>query len=151
MLKKYNCKLIHLFSNVTFSIHCSPSSNRQFTHTNWKYLCSINTTRKKAVLSLMVKLEKRLKPRRKVEVVTYDDELTFRKKLLNHSVKYFLITSSPSPHHPHSQILYKPFVKTSSLFFIAVIPIWNALPHVVVESSNPSIFKQRATQYFLNQ
>ena len=44
------------------------SYNRCFTHTNSKYLCSINTTRKRAVLSLMVKLERKeksLKPRRK--------------------------------------------------------------------------------------
>ena len=64
----------------------------------------------------------------------------------------FSLHPCPSPRHPHSQILYKPFVKTSShlnSFFISVIPIWNALPSVVVESSNPSIFKQRVTQYFL--
>ena len=64
----------------------------------------------------------------------------------------FSLHPHPSPCHPHSQILYKPFVKTTShmnSFFIAVIPIWNTLPSVVVESSNPSIFKQRVTEYFL--
>ena len=64
----------------------------------------------------------------------------------------FSLHPRPSPRHPHSQILYKPFAKTSShlnSFFISVILTWNALPSVVVESSNPSIFKKRVTQYFL--
>ena len=51
---------------------------------------------------------------------------------------------SPSPRHPHNQILFKPFVPTLShrhSFFIDVIPIWNSLPSHIVNSPSSNTCK----------
>ena len=58
---------------------------------------------------------------------------------------------SPSPRHPHSKILFQPFVSTLShrhSFFIDVIPIWNSLPKFIVNSPSPTAFKTRLHNYF---
>ena len=52
----------------------------------------------------------------------------------------------PSPRHPHNKILFQPFVSTLShrhSFFVDVIPVWNTLSPLVVNSPSPNTFKTR--------
>ena len=64
---------------------------------------------------------------------------------------YFLYHQHPSPRHPHSQILYKPFAKTNSYmfsFFVNVVSMWNLLPSYAVVSSSPSVFKRHLSTLY---
>ena len=59
----------------------------------------------------------------------------------------------PSPRHPHSKPLFKPYVKTlgyKSSFFISVVPAWNSLPASIVNSPNSYSFKLRVRNHILN-
>ncbi len=56
----------------------------------------------------------------------------------------------PSPRHPHNKILFQPFVSTLShchSFFVDVIPVWNTLSPLVVNSPSPNTFKTRLCSF----
>ena len=58
----------------------------------------------------------------------------------------FVNHPSPSPRHPHNQMLFKPFVSTLAhrhSFFIDVIPLWNSLSPLIINSPSPNVFKSR--------
>ena len=58
---------------------------------------------------------------------------------------------SPSPRYPHTRIFSRPFASTSSYlssFFISVIPFWNYLPAVIVNSTSSSSFKKRLSSFY---
>lgn len=64
----------------------------------------------------------------------------------------FTLHPHPSPRHPHSQIIFTPYVKSSShksSFFVSVIPSWNTLPSHIVLSPTPASFKKAITNHFL--
>ena len=60
----------------------------------------------------------------------------------------------PSPRLHHNRALLTPFVRTvahKSSFFIDIIPLWNSLSSVIVNSSSPSSFKSRLKQHFASR
>ena len=76
------------------------------------------------------------------------------KILNNHSCIPPLMFSphpSPSPRHPHNQMLFQPYAKTNShksSFFIHIIQLWNHLPSSVVSCLSPASFKSNLSKHY---
>ncbi len=88
-----------------------------------------------AILSLLNKLQfKSLKDRRIIQKLKVCYKIIINNKSCIPPT-VFSPHPSPSPRHPHNQILFIPHVGTSShkhSFFLDVIPKWNSLPLEVV-------------------
>ncbi len=102
-------------------------------------------------ISLLNKLQfKSLKDRRIIQKLKVCYKIINNKSCIPPTV--FSPHPSPSPRHPHNQILFIPHVGTSShkhSFFLDVIPKWNSLPLEVVNSPSVSSFKLNLSSYFI--
>ena len=100
--------------------------------------------------------------RSKLNYTTLKDRRTYIKlkicyKIMNnHSCfpsSVFTPHPSPSPRHPHNQMLFIPHVATSShkhSFFIDVVRSWNSLPQLLISATNVQSFKSNFNQTFPN-
>ena len=117
------------------------------------FACKIITNKWKSdYTSLLNKLQlKSLKDRRNIQKLKVCFKIINNKSCIPPSV--FSSHPSPSPRHPHSQILFIPHVGTSShkhSFFLDVIPKWNSLPPEVINSSSDSSFKSNLSSFLCN-
>ena len=117
------------------------------------FACKIITKEWKSdYTSLLNKLQlKSLKDRRNIQKLKVCFKIINNKSCIPPSV--FSPHPSPSPRHPHSQILFIPHVGTSShkhSFFLDVIPKWNSLPPEVINSSSDSSFKSNLSSFLCN-
>ncbi len=142
------CVHLLFYINILIGLESHQSTLTKKLENTQSFACKIITKEWKSdYISLLNKLQlKSLKDRRNIQKLKVCFKIINNKSCIPPSV--FSPHPSPSPRHPHSQILFIPHVGTSShkhSFFLDVIPKWNSLPPEVINQRRCDIRVSKET------